>query len=345
MVSMSKKIFIILLVVFALLLGGLGGVLVERIVLPRVANFPVIRNFPVLQPGSPIVITKREEIRINEGINTTEVISRVKDSLVSVYIGATNFTGVVLSSDGLIAVPNFAVKQEQAIRVFTFDGKSFPATFLAQDTFTGVSLLKINAQNLTVIKQGFAKNATPGEKLLALWVEGTSARTGVVSTGLVQKSVPGPSLATSYELAKLNSSVRLDKIFEPAALGGVLVNKDGAIVGMNLGAGRTVRAEDMRLLFNRYLDLGKVAWTLPSITYQVLSPEQAQILNLPPRFGALVKTGIDGVLVNDFVVAVNGQDLSADTDLQDGFLAKKPGEKVRLKIIRAGLEQEIEISL
>ena len=108
---------ILLAVLGVMILGGIGGILLNRVVLPYLSTISIFRNISFLEPQAPIVITKREEIRINEGINNLGVVNQTKGSLAAIYIhqgefGSSEFVfssvtnGVIATSDGIIIVPN-----------------------------------------------------------------------------------------------------------------------------------------------------------------------------------------------------------------------------------------------
>ena len=83
LVFSTRKVCLCLLLI--LFLGGMGGILLERVLFPYLSSWSIFKNVNFLRPETQLVITRREEVRIDEGINQQELASRVKNSLVTVY--------------------------------------------------------------------------------------------------------------------------------------------------------------------------------------------------------------------------------------------------------------------
>lgn len=351
-----KKIFLWTLFVFVV--GGIGGFVGQRWVFPRISTWPVLRDFDLFLPQAPIVITKREEIRINEGINHFEVAQRIKNSLVVVYLhegefGSPKFkltaatTGVVFSSDGLIIIPSANLRTGLALTA-VLANKNYKASVLATDPVHGIAFLKIQAIDLTVAKQGFARDTQIGEKLIVASAAETSENAIIGSTSVSANSFPQSGITKLYTLAEPNAYLYLDILLTLENLGAVVVNKDAAVVGFVAqidGNLAVVRSEDFELSAENYLSDKTIAWPGLKIGYQIFGEAQSKLFGYSQKNGILIKTAVNPLRENDFVFAVDGEDLAPADGFQDKIFEKKPGDKVKLKLIRAGAEMEIEITL
>ena len=350
---------ILLGILLVMLLGGLGSVLLNRIVFPYLSAISIFRSIPFFEPQAPIVITRREEIRINEGINNTDVVNQTKGSLASVFIhqgefGTTRFslsqvaTGIVAASDGLIIVPASGVRSGFLVTVVLSDGKPYRAAVLGIDEFTGLAFIQVEARNLPVMKPGFSRDVNVGEKLLAVWTNEGPTNVSAIQVSATSRSLPRPSLETIYDGSEPDAFLSLDRGFPGEGLGAVLVNKDGALVGLaaKIGEDATVlRSEDLKLALDNFLDDKKISWPKIELVYQIFGREQTNLLKFPKEYGILIKSALTGLREGDFVYAVDGIALDSDNDFQSVMLGKKPGTKVNLSIIRNDQERVIEISL
>lgn len=354
---MKKYLFTQLLAM--LLVGGIGGVLMDRVVLPYLASIPALKKIPFLGSQSTIVINRREEVRIDEGINNLAVANSVKNALAAVYVHEGEFggpkfriigstSGVVVTSDGFVITPFLNPRPGSSLTVVLADQDSYPARLAASDPLTGVSFLKIAGKDLPVLKQGFSANLQIGERILAVWGNESPLEVSLTPVTVSRKSVAPASLSRVYDLTRLNGFLSTNLNPAAAELGAVLVNKDGAWVGFLTQFGKdfaVVRSEDLKFLIENFLGDRKITRPSVKLGYQILSEEQAQFLRLPKRPGVLIKSGPDPLRENDFVYAVDGQELAAEDDFQLILLSKKSGTTVKFTLLRDGAEKEVGLSL
>ncbi len=348
--DLPKKIRkIVLIAILFIMASGIGAIIFERLILPQLSSLPVFRNIKILDGKAPIIITRREEIRIDSGINTQEIINRVKGSLVKIYDRTNSISGVVMTNDGLILAPNIGLKAGSNLTVVLGSGASFPGQFLYADELSGVAFIKIQAKDLAVPNQVISADKNPGEALLSLYLDeaqNVAVRGGILHT----RAVVQPSLTRISDFSRFNTDVQLDPVLEVGAAGSVVVDKDGSLVGFALLFGRelrVVRAEDLKLALSKFLDSGSkmISWPKIRISYATIGPVLAKILSLPERHGVLIKQGGHGFEAGDFVYQVDGRDINPEDSFQDFLLSRKPGEKIRLKLQRQGKEREMEITL
>lgn len=341
-----------------LILGGLGGVFMDRLILPYVSNWPLLKNFQFLKPRSPVTITRREEIRINDGVNTADLANHLSSSLVTVYFHEDKFDspkfkliatryGAIMTSDGIIAVAGADLQSDLEATVVLSEAAPVPAKIVAEDSLTGVTLLKIQKDNLPIVKEGFSQSLTPGEKLLLIYSSETPREVLVAPVTVSNRGIVAASFEKTYGLDHLNALLAIDTNLSDK-LGAVLVNKDGMMTGFVSQIGRdavVIRAEDLKFLINNFFDDGKVTWSNIKISYLVYGPTQALLKKLPEKYGVFIKSAAPPLLPGDFVFSVNGKDLGFEEDFQSQLLARQPGDKLKLRLMRAGEEKEIEITL
>jgi S1-C subfamily serine protease len=89
-----------------------------------------------------------------------------------------------------------------------------------------------------------------------------------------------------------------------------------------------------------------------------VTPAIAQDQDLPVDYGALVSSGSDqpavipgspaeeaGLQEGDVIVAIDGEQIGADTDLSMLIVGHDPGDTVTLRVLRGNSAQEIEVTL
>ena len=343
-------------VILVMLLGGLGGVLLDRVIFPYLSTLSAFRGIDFFS-RAPIVINRREEVRIVDGVNEAEVLRRVKGSLVTVYVhqgtfGSPRFrasavrSGAIITSDGVIATSG--LPDAAAYTVVTSDGKPKAATVLLTDRFTGLSFLKISAAGLPVMKQGFAADLESGEKLLVAWAAENPGEPQVTAATAEGPAVEQPGLISVYEMSQPSAPLVLDWQPADAAVGGVVVDRDAELLGLAVSGSRgrfVLRAEDLKQVLDAFFSgtfADRDAW---KGAYQVLGPAQTALLGLGKPHGVLLKSPFGALRENDFIYAAGGQALSWPIGFQAFVLGLHPGDKAVFGILRDGVEKEVEVQL
>lgn len=338
-----------------LIFGGAGGVVLDRLILPRLAAWPLLKNWNWLNPTAPLVVTKRETIRINEGINHAELSQKLKSVLAAVFVHEGDFnspkfrvlesvSGVVVGSDGIIVVPQLVSRPGAAITVLLSDQSPQEARVLTTDSLTGITFLKISAQNLPVLKQNSGGELFAGEKVLIVSASDDPASPVAIPASLLKDNVLSPSPLTLRDLKSFTDIFSLD--VDPAAVkpGAVVVDKDGAMTGLLTrpeGKPQFLPTSVFKLVADKFLAGQKINWPKAAAAYRILNAEQAGLFDLPSRFGVLIKTGPPPLLENDFIYALDGFELGPKNDFQLMILRKETGTKVKFNLVRASVDLEL----
>lgn len=77
-------------------------------------------------------------------------------------------SGVIISPDGFIATNNHVVENATAIDVILPDKRTFSAKLIGRDPNTDLALIKVDANNLPVVKLGNSDKVQIGEWVLAV---------------------------------------------------------------------------------------------------------------------------------------------------------------------------------
>jgi len=226
-----KKIAFLWLEVFVV--GGLGGVLFMRVLVPWLAGFPPLSHvgwFCSVKEGTTIV-NKTERVYVSQDTAYQEAIGRVNNAVVAVRAERAGrkpveSSGFILTSDGLVATANLAVIQGAKVLVIR-EGKEYEAEVSRQDKENNLTLLKINEANLPVINFGEVSNLGLGEMVfLAGAAKINDNFTRFVNLGFVKILTPEPSF--TFTETPLADGAALGNI-KGEVLGICLINKDGSV--------------------------------------------------------------------------------------------------------------------
>jgi serine protease Do len=118
------------------------------------------------------------------------------------------------------------------------------------------------------------------------------------------------------------------------------------------GLGFAVSANTIRIVADELIKNGRVDRGYIGIQYAPLSPRAAVALGLPPAAGIQISAVVPGspasgasLRVNDVITKLNDQQIDQQHALQSLLLRFRPGEKVRLTIIRGSETTTIELTL
>ena len=248
-----------------------------------------------------------------------------------------------------MVAPLFAHKPGQNITVLLAGQRPMRAELVAADQFSGVSFLRIPAKDLPVTKPVLSRDVRAGERLLFLWTEESSQNPRIKPVVLAANPGADAAISAVYSFDKPNAFLKLDtNKLDAEVRGGVMVNRDAALAGFVAQREDELfilRSDDLKKITDNFLDDEKISWPSFPISYRILDGALAELFGLPKKYGILVGTGAGSLVTNDFVYAVDGKELNAEEGFQDIVLSKKPGDIVKLKLVRAGKDMEITYSL
>src|ERR1043166_2432940 len=201
-------------------------------------------------------------------------------------------SGVIVSSDGYILSNNHVVEGADEVKVSLGEGRAdLVAKVIGTDPPTDISVLKVDAKDLTPVTITDSANLQVGDTVLAV---GNPFGVGqTVTMGIVSAVGRGGFGIVDYE-----DFIQTDASINPGNSGGALVDVEGRLIGVNtaiisgtggnMGIGFAVPANMARSVMDRIIKDGRVIRGFLGVGIQPVTPELAQMFNLPNQSGALV---------------------------------------------------------
>ncbi len=280
-------------------------------------------------------------------------------------------SGFIIDTDGHILTNYHVVRGADRILVLLADNSEYTARLLGSDPFNDIALLKIDAprDKLTVAPLGDSDSVREGHLAIAIGNPFGLDRTmtlGIVSAR--RSRAEGPS---SFPIVGM---IQTDAAINPGNSGGPLLNSRGEVIGINtaiegpgqgnVGIGfavpiNTVKRELDDLKAGRQV---RHAWL--GIGGRAVTESLASQFNLPVRQGVLVidvssggpaaqaglrgsTLGSDGTIQSpgDIITAIDGRQVTSVEDIAAYLATRRPGDKVRLDIVREGRTMSVEVTL
>jgi len=289
-------------------------------------------------------------------------------------------SGIVIGSDGSILTNNHVIAGADSLEVRFADGSTASATVVGRDPGNDLALIRadLEGQGLTVAPLGDSAAVRVGDPILALGnpfnLEGTLTQ-GIVSA-LDRTYSPGGNTRP------IRAMIQIDAAVNPGNSGGPLINCHAEVIGVNtLLENPTGDNVNVGVAFAVPINAAKqslpdmragrtVSHSWLGIAGQEITPALADDLGLSVEAGVYVtlvapgspaqEAGLRGAFDSeneansssslarggDVIVAVDGRSVGSVEELAaylDG--EKKPGDTVRLQVVRDGDELALEAAL
>ncbi|MBX7116157.1 MAG: trypsin-like peptidase domain-containing protein [Myxococcaceae bacterium] len=255
-------------------------------------------------------------------------------------------SGFVISAEGLVVTNNHVIERAAVIRVRLADGRQFEADVVGQDSATDLALLRLRGTRGAQLPSVFLGDSDKLE--VGDWVVAIGNPFGLdmsVTHGIIsaRERVIGVS--------QFDDFIQTNALINPGNSGGPLFNLRGEVVGVTTavisqgqGIGFAVPINLVKDLLPNLLVNGKPARAWLGINISEESdgsgrlPTITEVYPESPAQKAGLKTG-------DRIVAVNGRPAESYAQLLRRIALLVPGTQVKLKVLRAGRELEIEVTL
>ena len=315
--------------------GQLGAteqrIIIDRDGLPAPASEPVGEPRP-LRPDPPY--SRPGSIRIQKPLQRTQGL------------------GFIVSDDGHILTWN-VVDNAQKVEAMLADGRKFEAEIVGTDPDTNIAVLKIDADELPVLKLGDSETLEAGD-----WVVGISNAMGLGRTfaaGLVTaKNRSGLGLMALENLVQTNINLQIGDA------GGPLLDLDGNVVGINFaimgersgGISFAIPAGMAKDIYEQLIKTGTVERGFLGIALKDVDDKIAEALDLEKIEGVVITNIIKdsaaemaGLKRYDVLVEFNGKPIESAGRLIIRVAALKPGTQVELVVLRDGQRQNLTVTL
>lgn len=245
-----------LVVVLALILGGISGIVADRALLPNLAANTFFARWSFFKKATEntVIINKTEQITVSEDDSIEKIALQAAPSVVNILsvgkpntevqkVGEQNLaknpdalqgSGVLVTNDGLVATYRTAILMENAnYTVFLYNGTSYSATLAGIDPLTNIAFLKIDANNVPAIAFANSDDTRPGRRIILIANTSEEYRnqysTGVIGNIDKTFNVAGGTVASSE---KWEGVFRVDAANTAPYLGGPVIGYNGELVGI-----------------------------------------------------------------------------------------------------------------
>ncbi len=283
-------------------------------------------------------------------------------------------SGFLIDSRGYILTNFHVVQDAQTIEVTLGDQTRYPAKFIGADQRNDVALVKIEPRGgkLATLPMGDSAALQVGQRVLA--IGNPFGFQSTLTTGVV--SALGRTVQTS-QTTFIDEAIQTDAAINQGNSGGPLLNSHGEVIGINsaiftpsgttAGIGFAIPINTAKLIAQDLINTGRVHRALLGVEVRALWPGLAEALDLPVAEGLLIErvtsrgpaeraglrggsriaaAGMRKILIGgDVLVAVDGQKMASQLDLNVFMNRKRPGDTVGATIYRGRQKMDIPVTL
>jgi serine protease Do len=263
-------------------------------------------------------------------------------------------SGFIVSPDGYILTNAHVVSGATDVTVRFVDRREFKAKVLGADARTDVAVLKIEANNLPIVRIGDPAKLKPGQWVVAIgspFGMDNSVTAGIVSA--TARSLPGDPYVPF---------IQTDVAVNPGNSGGPLFNMDGEVVGINsqiysqtggyMGLSFAIPIDVANNVRDQLVKTGKVSRGKIGVGIQPVDAQFAESFGLDRPRGALIRSvekggpaDQAGIKVGDVITRVDGQLIERDSELPSLISSIKPGGEAEVEVWRARATKKFDVKV
>ncbi|MBI3697001.1 MAG: trypsin-like peptidase domain-containing protein [Acidobacteria bacterium] len=292
-----------------------------------------------------------------------------------VKTGEGSGSGFLIDDAGHLLTNYHVIENSTEIRLLLGEGRTLNARLVGTAPALDLALLKAEppagaaSSGLIPLPLGDSDAVEVGQKVLAIGNPlgfHNTLTVGVVS-GLA-RDIPGAPAGLDQAFLQTDAAIN------PGNSGGPLLDSAGRVIGINAVVARegqnigfAIPINFVKKILPDLIRMGHVYRPTLGFSALPITPGLSALLGLPVRAGLLVQEVAEGspaaraglqagsrmvpmnetvyVLGGDIILAVNGKGLSSPHELTIALLGSKPGDRIRLTILRGEERQEKTLTL
>lgn len=288
-------------------------------------------------------------------------------------------SGSIIDPRGYVVTNVHVIENANKIFISLADGSQHEGTVVGIDTASDIAVLKFNPPaGMTLKTISFADSSTlkVGQKVIAIGNPFALERT--MTTGII--SGLGRPIQSSKNTI-IRDMIQTDSAINPGNSGGPLLDTRGRMIGINTmiystsgssaGVGFAVPVDTAKRVVADLIAYGKVRRGIIEARVVQLTPAIARYAEMPISSGILIsevpkgsnaeEAGLRGgteavrygssinpqiiYLGGDVIVGIDKIKVGSYADFMSALESKKPGDTVRLKVVRDSHNIELDIKL
>ena len=263
-------------------------------------------------------------------------------------------SGFIIDSDGYVVTNHHVIRDADEIIVRLKDRRELKATVIGSDARSDIALLKVEADNLPVVKMGSSSGLKVGS-----WVMAIGSPFGFdhsVSVGVI--SALGRTLPSENYVPFIQTDVAIN----PGNSGGPLFNLEGEVIGINsqiysrtggfMGLSFAIPVDVAKDIVEQLKNDGRAKWGWLGVLIQDVNKELAESFGMEKPMGAVVLRVLDdtpaqkaGIEVGDVITHFGKNTINRSSDLPLAVGQASIGSSVKIRVVRDGKQKRLRVTI
>ncbi len=267
-------------------------------------------------------------------------------------------TGFVIRSDGYLLTNNHVVEgvaNGGSLRVSFNDGKTVNGKIVGTDSAYDLAVIKVELKNLTALQFGDSDKVQVGDSVIA--IGSPLGLAGTVTSGIISAKDRAVTAGNRTSEGSFINALQTDAAINPGNSGGPLVDKSGAVIGINsaiatldssssqtgsIGLGFAIPINQARRTAEQLIKTGKSSHPIIGVSldtrYMSGGARIAEVMAGSPAAKA-------GIVVGDTIIGIDGKSVESADELIVAVRAKQPGDSVKLLLSANGSKRTVTVVL
>jgi S1-C subfamily serine protease len=353
------------LLLVGVIVGGIAGGATATLLEGRAPAEPVATPAPsALATASPVTVPAGADPIVDVAREMLPTVVTVVNRNASGQQQSSG-SGFIIDARGYVVTNNHVIENVRgggagaSFDVIFSDNRTMKATLVGRDPDTDIAVLQVSAGGSLRVAQLANSDTVPVGATVVAIGSPLGEFQNTVTTGVV--SGKGRRVQESQTVF-LDDLIQTDAAINPGNSGGPLIwAATRQVIGMNTliadpsqaqGLGFAISANTIRTVTDELIKNGKIERGFIGIQYAPLSPRAAVALGLPPAAGIQLSAIVPGspasqagLRAGDVITKLNDQQIDQEHPLQSLMVKFRPGDRVRLTIIRGTTTQTVEVML
>jgi serine protease Do len=265
-----------------------------------------------------------------------------------------------VSKDGYILTNNHVIENTQNHVIILSNGQQRKATVVGADPFSDLAVLKAEGTMPSTATLGNSDILQPGETVIAIGSPLGDFK-NTVTVGVISATGRSLDAGNGYLMEDL---LQTDAAINQGNSGGPLVNLAGQVIGINTlilrggnggqsiveGLGFAIPTNTAKAVSTKIMEKGYIARPYLGIRWQWISPELANMYNLPVQWGVYISQVLPGspaerggLQEGDMITQIGDVQLDSEHPYANALNRYAPGDTVSLTVQRK--RQQIKLSV